>query len=241
MNSNKKNARIAGLLFLFLVITGVFAELFVRGNFIVHGDPAATFNHIKASEWLFSLGIVSDLLMSTFFLFFAFILYLIFKPMNHNLARILLISTAISVVILCMNTLNLVAALLLTSGADYLSAFDQGQLNGLVTFFLNMHTNGYNVAQIFYGLYLFPLGYMIFKSALIPRIIGVLLMLGCIVDQLDVIRFFLFPHVESVILQNITLPAVIGEFSLCLWLLIMGAKEYYQAKPPIHLNSTVAG
>lgn len=104
--------------------------------------------------------------------------------------------------------------LLTTRAADYLSAFSSDQVNGLVTFFRKKHTNGYLVAQVFYGLYLLPLGYLIIKSGMIPKIIGVFLILRCIVDQIDVLRFFLFPDFESLILQNIALPADIGEFSL---------------------------
>ncbi|MEW7291116.1 DUF4386 domain-containing protein [Aquimarina sp. 2304DJ70-9] len=225
MYSNKKLARVAGLLFLILVLCGVFAEFFVRSKMFVPGDTVATIENIKASEWLFRLGIVSDLVMSIAFFFFPFALYLIFKQINTFQSKVMVASVMIAVAIYCMNMLNQVAVLLLTSGADYLNAFETDQLDGLAIFFLKMHTNGYFIDQIFYGLYLLPLGYMIFKSGIIPKIIGIMLMLGCIGDLIDVGMYFLFPNHESVFFSNITIPADIGEISLCLWLLIKGVKD----------------
>lgn len=131
----------------------------------------------------------------------------------------------ISVSILCVNMLNQIAPLLLMSGDVYLGVFDKEQLQALVTFFIKLHGSGYMVSQIFFGLYLFPLGYLVYKSGFIPKIIGVFLMMGCVGDLIEFLRFFLFPEYQSVILQNITVPADIGEISFCLWLLIKGVKN----------------
>lgn len=224
-SNNNKTARVAGFLFLVLIVCGVFAEFFVRQKIMVPNNAIATANNIVKQEWLFRFGIVSDLVMTTTYFFFAIVLYSLFKPVNIHHARVMILCVVIAVSILCINMFNQVAALLLMSGEEYLKVFEKDQLQVLATFFLKLHTNGYAIAQIFYGLYLLPLGYLVYKSGFFPKIIGVFLMLGCLGDVIDFFRFFLFPDVESIILQNITLPANIGEFSFCLWLLIMGAKD----------------
>ncbi|WP_103070432.1 DUF4386 domain-containing protein [Aquimarina sediminis] len=228
MNSDKKTARIAGLIFLILIGAGIFAEFFVRQKIFVTGDPAATANNIVNNQSLYRIGIVSDLVMIVAFFFYPLILSKIFRKVSENLTRLMTISIMISVGILCIMTLIMIAPLLLTSGADYLGGFTSEQTNGLTTFFLKLHNNGYYISQIFYGLYMFPLGYMILKSGLVPKFIGVLLILGCIVDQIDVIIYFLLPNTESELLQNITIPADLAEFSMCLWLIIMGVRKVKQ-------------
>ncbi len=224
MNTSKKTARIGGFLFLILIVCGVFAEFYVRRKIIVHGDPVATGNNIITNQWLFQLGIISDLIMSTVFFFFAMVLYFLFKPVNIKLAQVMVLCVVIAVSILCVNTLNQVAALLLMSGEGYLKVFEKNQLQGLVTFFLQLHSKGYAIGQIFYGLYLFPLGYLVYKSGFLPKIIGVFLMLGCVGDLISFFTTFLFPGNNSIILQNITVPADMGEISLCLWLLLTEVK-----------------
>ncbi|PKV50420.1 uncharacterized protein DUF4386 [Aquimarina sp. MAR_2010_214] len=224
-NSNQKIGRIAGAVFLIIIGAGVFAEFFVRQKIFVTDDPVATVTNIANNGWLYRLGIVSDLVMILAFFFYPLVLERVFKHVNKNLSKLMVLSVMISVAILCVTMLAMIAPLLLTSGADYMAGFTTDQINGLVTFFLKLHTNGYFISQVFYGLYLLPLGYMIFKSGLAPKIIGVLLMLGCIGDQIDVIRYFLVPDTDSVLLQNITTPADLGEMSLCLWLLIMGLRN----------------
>ncbi len=225
MYSNKKKGRLAGLFFLILAITGIFAEFFVRQKFYIPNDPAATTQNIVENEWLFRLGFVSDLVMSTMFFFYAYILYLLFKPVSKHISLFLLLCVIISVAMFCQNALNQFSALELMVNNSYSSAFAPEQLEVLSMFFQNIHTKGYFINQIFYGLYLFPLGYMIIKSGLAPKIIGVFLILGCIGDLIDFVVFFLYPNTQSVLLENITIPADIGEISLCLWFLIMGARN----------------
>lgn len=226
MYSNKKMGRIAGLIFLVLVITGVFAEFFVRQKLYVLNDPAATTQNIIENQWLFRLGFVSDLAMSTLFFIYGYVLYLIFKSVNKNISLFLLLCAVISVAMFCQNSLNQFAVLELLINTDYSEAFKPEQLNILSLFFQNIHNKGYAVNQIFYGLYLFPLGYMIIKSGIVPKIIGVFLILGFLGDLIEVAVYFLFPNAESVILDNITIFADIGEFSLCLWFLIMGVRSH---------------
>ena len=225
MYSNRKMGRFAGLLFLILVITGVFAEFFVRQKLYVLNDPATTTQNIIDNQWLYRLGFVSDLIMSTMFFIYGYVLYLIFKNVNKNMSLFLLLCAVISVAMFCQNALNQFSVLELLINPVYAEAFKPEQLQVLSMFFQNIHIKGYYINQIFFGLYLFPLGYMIIKSGLVPKIIGVFLILGFIGDMIDFGVYFLYPNAESVILDNITIPADIGEISLCLWFLIMGVRS----------------
>ncbi|GAA4276633.1 DUF4386 domain-containing protein [Aquimarina mytili] len=223
--TKKNTARLAGLLFLILITTGIFAEFFVRQKIFVTGDIVTTSKNIINNEWLFRLGFVSDLVMSSMFFFYAFLLYLVFKNLYKEISLFMLFCVVISVAMYCQNMLNQFSAFELLHDPNYSNAFRAEQLQGLSTFFLKMHTKGYFVNQIFFGMYLFPLGYMIFKSGVIPKVIGALLMLGCVGDLIDFVVYFMDPGNDSIILQNITIPADIGEISLCLWLLIMGVRD----------------
>lgn len=225
MNSTKKISRIAGFLYLIVIICGVFAEFFVRAKIFVTGDAAATANNIIASENLYRLGFVSDLIMLTAYFFLPLALYLLLKSVNKNHAILMVSCVLVAVSIMCVNMLNHFAPILLLSGDDYLNVFGTDQLHGLVMFFLDMHSHGYLIAQIFFGLWLFPLGYLVFKSGFLPKIIGVLLMIGCCGYLIDFFIASLFPDATSTISEIITLPADLGEFSLCLWLLIKGVKN----------------
>ncbi len=226
INSNKGKGRLAGFIFFILAITGIFAHFFVRQKLFIPGDTAGTAQNIIDNQWLFRLGFVSDLIMSVSFFFYTFILYIIFKSVSKNISLLMLLCTVISVAMYCQNMLNQFSGLDLLVNTGLSEAFSADQLQKLSTFYYSMHSNGYLINQIFYGMYLFPLGYMIYTSRLVPRIIGVFLMLGCIGDLIDFVVYFLFPDTTSVFLQNITIPADIGEISFCLWLMIMGVKEY---------------
>lgn len=224
--TQRKAARIAGLLYLLVIIFGVFAEFFVRQSLIVPGDAAATANNIMASESLFRLGFVIDIIQGMCWLLLPLALYVLLKPVNKNFASLMVVIVLVGVAIQCLNMLNQFAPLLLLSGADYLKVFETNQLHALVMFFLNLHKYGYISAAIFHGLWLLPLGYLVFKSGYFPRILGVLLIIACFSFLVDFFGNFLLPNYanyEAVFLL-IGLPAVIGEFSFCGWLLLKGAK-----------------
>ena len=210
MNSNKKTARIAGLLYLLTVVFGILAE-FVRSTLIVYGDAAATAHNIMASESLFRIGFVSDLIMMTCYLLLALILYVLLKPVNKNLASLFVLFTLVSVAIMCINMLNQFAAPLLLSGADYLKVFEADQLHAQVMLFLNLHKHGYLIAQIFFGLWLLPLGYLVFKSGYFPRILGILLMIACFGHLIQFFTLFLFPNYAVITYPGLA-AATIGNY-----------------------------
>lgn len=220
MNS-KKLSRIAGVLYLLVIVFGAFAEVGVRASLIVPGDAAETATRIMASGSLLRIGFMSDLIMMTCYFLLAFTLYILLKPADNNLSLLFVLFTLASVAIMSLNMLNQFAALLLLSGADYLSVFSIDQLQALALFFLDLHKYGYFIAQIFFGLWLLPLGYVGFKSGYFPKVLGLFVMLACFGHLIQYFQVFLFPDYEAVTYPGLAI-ATIGEFSLCFWLLIKG-------------------
>jgi hypothetical protein len=146
------------------------------------------------------------------------------KPVNKNLALLFLLLNLGGVAIQCFSDLNLFASLLLLSGADYTKVFQTDQLQALAMFFLDLREKGFMAAQLFYGAWLFPLGYLVFKSGFLPRILGIVLMIHCVAWLVNFLQFFLFPGFE--VIHYLSYPlGFIAEFGLALWLLIMGAKD----------------
>jgi len=216
--SQNKIARMAGLFYLIYIITTASAAV-IRSRIIVFGDAAATANNIISSQGLFRLGFVTQLVSAVFFLLAAWVLYTLLKPVNKNLALLFLLLNVGGVGVECTNMLNLFAALPFLSGANYLDVFQTGQLQAMAMSFLNLYQNGFMIAQIFYGTWLLPLGYLVYKSRFLPRLLGIVLIL----DFFCWTSYFFFP--DSGIL---TLPAsavgFIAEVSIGLWLLIKGVK-----------------
>jgi hypothetical protein len=223
MTSINKTARMAGLLYLIFIVT-LACSMFLSSKFIVFGDAAATAKNITASEWLPRIAFMSELLSAVFFLLAAWALYVLLKPVNKNLALLFVLLNLGGVAIECINTLNQFAALLLLSGADYLKVFQAGQLPALAMLFLKLHRNGFMIAQIFYGTWLFPLGYLVFKSGFLPRILGILLIIDGFAVLIWFGQFFLFPGYE-VISYPCLVESFIAEFGLTLWLLIKGVED----------------
>ena len=220
--SQNKIARMAGLFYLIYIITTASAAV-IRSRIIVFGDAAATANNIMGSQLLFRLGFITQLVSAVFFLLAAWALYTLLKPVNKNLALLFLLLNLGGVAVECINMLNLFTALQFFSGTNYLNVFQTGQLQAMGMSFLNSYTNGFMIAQIFYGTWLLPLGYLVYKSRFLPRLLGIVLILDFFCWTSYFFQFFLFP--DSGIL---TLPAsavgFIAEVSIGLWLLIKGVK-----------------
>lgn len=227
MNSNKNIARIAGLLYLIVIVCGVFAELVVRARLFNVNDTAATISNIQNSEFLFRFGFVSDLMMQTAYFILPMILFLLFRKVNKSVASVMVLSVVVAVAIMCTNMLNNYAPLMLLGNAKYLSGFSPEQLHSQVMFYLDLHNKGYHIAQIFFGIWLLPLGYLVYKSDMFPKIIGIFLMVGCFGYLMDFAVFFLFPGAKS-ISELVTIPADLGEISFCLYLIIKGIKNQKQ-------------
>ena len=226
-NSVNRTARVAGFLYLLVFPFAIFS-LIVRAKLIVHGDAAATASNIMASEGLFRGGIVAWLVSQTIFIFLLMALYKLLKPVNWNVALHMVVLLLVGVPIALINELNQFAALLLLSGADYLTAIEAGQLHARVMFHLNLHEYGIYIAQIFWGLWLLPLGYLVLKSGFLPRILGVLLMIGCFGHLIDVVAAVGVSSFEVRVSQFTS----IGEFLLPLWLVVKGVNvDRWETRP----------
>jgi hypothetical protein len=222
MNSLKKTARIAGFWYLLMAITGPIGLLYVPSQLIVPGDATATANNIVASESLFRIGIVSCLLCQAAFIFLVLALYRLLKGVNQQHASLMVSLVLVAVPIAFLNMLNPLAALLLLSDDGFLTVFEPNQLHALVMVFLNLQEHGNIIAQIFWGLWLFPFGWLVFKSGFFPRILGVLLIIACFGYLVHSLTFLLFPHYEAIVSSYAAVPEAIGELSMVLWLLIKG-------------------
>jgi hypothetical protein len=222
MTSPKRLARTAGLCYLIVIVSGVFAHLFVRATVHVPGDAAATAGNILANAGLFRAGFVADLVMATSFLFLAMALYMLLRHVDDNVARAMVVFVAISVAILCLNMLNHFGALTLATDGSY-GALGADGTDALVLFLVDMHEYGYLIAQIFFGLWLLPLGYLAYRSGMFPRTLGVLLVVACFGHLLDMLARFLVPDVADTIGPLLT-AASISELWMAGYLLTKGVK-----------------
>ena len=228
MNSNKKLARIAGLWYLLMAITGPIGLLYVPSKLIVPGNATATANNIMTSESLFRIGIASNLICQIAFIFLVLALYRLLNDVNQQYASLMVALVLVSIPIAFLNMLNPLAVLLLLSGSSFLSVFEPDQLHALALVFLNLQEYGTVIVEIFWGLWLLPFGLLVFKSGFFPKILGVLLILACFGYVVHSFTFLLFPHYEAIVETYAGVPEGIGELSMVLWLLIMGTKEQEQ-------------
>lgn len=221
MNTIKKTARVAGLLYFMYIVTSIIADLF--GQF-VFADAPATVNNMIAHESLFRIGFVISLFSYVFFLLAAWALYVLLKPVNKNIALLFLLLNLGGFAILVYSHLNLISSLMLLSGADYLKVFQQDQLQAQAMLFINLYKNGSTIAQIPFGVWLLPLGYLVFKSGFLPKILGTLLIADFFAQLIYVFQRFLLPG-YVVISYPCLVVSFIAEVSLTLWLLIKGVKD----------------
>jgi len=229
MNSTMNPGRFAGLLYVLASIPGAFALVYVPSKLIVHGDAAATASNITASETLFRAGIACNLISEILFMWVALALYDLLKGVNQRQASVMLGLIVVSVPIALLNELNSIAALILVRGADFLSVFEKPQRDALAMLFLNLHGRGFDIAGIFWGLWLFPLGLLVYRSGF-PRILGILLMVGCFAYVVDSFTFLLLPHHRDIV-SRWAMPLRSGELVFMFWLLIIGAKPKPLADP----------
>jgi hypothetical protein len=230
MNSIKNIARIAGLLYLILSALSAFGLVYVPSVLIAPRDAATTVSNILANEWLFRLGIVSNLLAFTVNIFVVVFLYKLLKPVNEGVASLMVILILMGLAIGMLNELNQVAVLLFSS-ADYLTAFTADQLQALVLLSLDLYEHGFLISHIFFGLWLFPMGYLIFKSGFLPRFLGVLLIIAGFGYLVDFILFFLFPDVG----------VTVGSSTLNRGQAARSASSSHRGFLPRHLGSSAGG
>jgi len=231
MTSPKTLGRIAGSMYLVVAVLGGFAELYVRSSIVVGGDAAGTADNIRDSATLFRVGFVSDLVQATFFLLTAMALYLLLRDVHELVARAMVVIVSVSVAIICLNLLNQYVALSVATGGEYTTVFGAAGSDALVGLFADMHAAGYLIAQMFFGLWLLPLGFLVYRSGSFPKVLGVLLAIGCFGYLADLFIHFLVPDVAESIAPFILAPAAIGELSLVVWLLVRGVRVAERGTP----------
>src|SRR2546430_16311787 len=223
MHPLKKSARIAGALYLSMVITGPFALIYVPNKLIMRGNAAATADNILAHETMFRLAILADLIGSVIFICLGIALYKLLSSVNKTWAGLMVAFVLVSAAVGFLNTLNNIAALTLFRGADFLAVFDKPQRDALAYLFVRLHSQGILINEIFWGLWLFPFGLLIFRSSFLPRFIGVWLMINCFgYVALSVTALFFPDYYETAF--KMAQPVLFGELAIMLWLLIKGAK-----------------
>ncbi|MGI9552454.1 MAG: DUF4386 domain-containing protein [Aurantibacter sp.] len=225
MNSNKALSRIAGSLYLIVIVGMIFGEFFVRGKLIVWGDAAATTQNILAFEDLFRLGFVIDLIAEACALLLVLALYQLLKSVNKFYAMVMVSCVVVTVAIKSLNMLNEYAAMLLLKGSTgYLSVLSTDQLNAQVLFFMNMHSTGFDIASVYYSLWLLPLGYLIYKSGsgAFSRFLGVWLIISFIALFINFAMRFLYPGFYRDTIFWISGVIDSSEIALCFWLLFKG-------------------
>jgi hypothetical protein len=209
-HSIQNTAKIAGWLYLLLIPLGVLGIMYVPAALIVSGDVESTISNIVANEMLFRLGIVSAFLVQLVSIFVVLFLYKLLKPVNQNHALLMALYLLLAVPITFINELFHVAVLVLLNSTE--PSYD------LVSFFLELHEHGIFISQIFWGLWLFPMGYLVFRSGFLPKFLGVLLVIGCMGYLIDSVTHFLLPDFGLTFSEF----TFIGELLLPLWLVIKG-------------------
>jgi hypothetical protein len=221
MNSTRKTARIAGLLYLLMAVAATIS-LNIPSAFTVRGDAAATANKIESSQLLYRLCVVSDLASQILFVFLVLTLYQLLKGVKERQAALMVALVLVQVPMAFTNMLVGIVPLVLLNGADYWSVFDKHQLDALTMGSLSLRSYGINAVTALWGLWLLPFGLLIFRSGFIPRILGVILIIGCFADLAVSVTSLLFPAYEHGI--NKLLILGVGEILIILWLLIKGAR-----------------
>jgi hypothetical protein len=215
-----KVARITGGFYLAYILASVLASLL---GHIGPGDAPPVYQAIVTNEGSFRLGLVIALISGFLFLMAAWGLYVLLRPVNKHLALLLLLLNAVGVAIQGASMLWLLSALLQGDAASHMQAYSAAQLEGLAYLSITVYKMGWVTAQLFFGMWLFPLGYLVYKSKSLPRFLGVLLVLDGIGVMIWFLQALLLPDYRAISLPGVAVSFV-AELGLALWLLVMGVK-----------------
>jgi Domain of unknown function (DUF4386) len=234
MNSTKKIARIAGALYLLNGITSGFAFGYVIGKVYIPGNAIETARNVAANSGLVRIGFVIDLFQATEWIFLVLTLYILLKPVHQSAARAMVVLVAVGAAIVCLNDVFQFESVRVATGAINLAAFGKAGSSALVLLLLELHHYGFLIAQIFFGLWLVPLGYLAYKSGMFPRWLGIALIIGGVCYLLGLLAVFLIPDSGENINIFITIPSAIAEISMALYLLVIGVKTQKLVKSSNH-------
>lgn len=221
-NSINKTARLGGVLYLILILVGMFAVLFVRDKLIVSADPAATARNIMASQQLWRMGIAADLMMHVLDIPIMLIIYILLRPVNKNIALLVVLFNLVQTAVLVANKLNLIAAIFPLEQVDYLKTIDPQQLYTQVYLSLKLHDYGFGVGLIFFGFVCLFEGYLIIRSGYFPKFIGIFMQIAGVCYLINSFALLLAPKLANSLFPFIMLPCFIAELTFCLWLIFKG-------------------
>ncbi len=214
-------ARVAGLLYLVIIVFGLWSEVFVRSSLIVAGDATATATNILASQGLFRASFAADTLMALSDVALAVLLYRLLRPVNATLALVAAALRLVQTAVIAASLLHHYAALLLLGGAGPAAAFEPDQLYALVALAVDMHGHGYDLGLVFFGASCLVLGFLIARSTYLPKPLGWLVIAAGVVYLIGSYTLFLFPAYAETVAPLYVVPLV-SEVALCLWLLVRG-------------------
>jgi hypothetical protein len=224
MEKQQKQARIAGLLYLALVVLGILNLIVIPGQYVVRGDPVATIANIQVMEPSFRMGIVVGVVSDTVYILLAFAFYQLLAPVGRKAATLLVVFAAAGAGLGLVSAGAKLNVLTVLDTAPFLQAFTAEQLQGQAILSLRSYSNLLRVAELFWGLWLFPLGLLAYRSGYLPRALGVLLMAGAFGYSISFFANVFWPAYSTTSLPMlIPLPAHIGEIGIMLWLVIVGA------------------
>jgi len=225
MTSPKRLARIAGVLYLLVFISGVFAQGFVLPKIYLAGDAATTAGNVVANSGLARIGVVADLFQATVLVFLGMTLYILLKHVHQSAARAMLVIVAIGSAIICLNDVFTFESVRVATESSYVAALGTAGSSALVLLLLDIQHYGFYIAQIFFGLWLVPLGYLAYKSGMFPKALGVLLIVGGAGLLVEMLATFLVPDFgEAKINVFVTIPSAVAEILMILYLLVIGVK-----------------
>jgi hypothetical protein len=225
MTAPKPLARIAGVFYLLVAIFGGFAEGFVDPKMYVAGNAAASAANVVANAGLVRMGVVAHLLDATFFVLTAMALYALLRQVHASMARAMLVFVALSVGIITLNAVFQFEGLQVATDASYITAFGVAGSNALVLLLLSIEHFGILSAQVFFGLWLAPLGYLAYKSGLFPRALGVVLVAATVCYLVDLLAAFLVPDLGAQIHAPVVIVPTIGELWMVGYLLVKGVRS----------------
>lgn len=215
-------ARLAGALYLFIIVAGIFNEAFVLDKLIVSGDATATVHNIRASELLYRIGFAGTIIMLACAVAVTILFYVLLRPVNRILALLATCFNLVSISVDLSSKLSLFTVLLLSGDAAYLQSFEPDQLHALAYVSLRVHSVGYNISLVFFGMNCLIWGYLLFKSGYFPKNLGVLLVICGFCYIVNSFAWFLVPAIAGGLFPAILLPCLVAEGSLCIWLMVKG-------------------
>ncbi|OLC99582.1 MAG: hypothetical protein AUI89_08545 [Gemmatimonadetes bacterium 13_1_40CM_3_65_8] len=225
MRATRNLGRVVGLWYLSLVLFGPLTLLYIPNKLFLHGDAAATATNIAAHQLLFRVGMVADLFGSIVLIFLVFAFYRLFKDVDQQLAVWLVITGGVMPAVLqLVNFVNDAGALMVAQGPGFLSVFDKPQRDALVLLFVQLREHQITAAEILWGVWLFPMGALTYKSGFLPRFIGVWLIINGIAYVVLCVSRVMLPEYSDKLFIYLQ-PALFGELVIMLWLVIKGAGQ----------------